>query len=394
MSGTKRPPPDPVAVLRGHRASVMDACFHPSRPLLFTGAADGELRIWDTVQHRTLSSTWAHGGASGVYSVATTSSMGNRIISQGRDGTCKCWEILEGGLSRKPIATFRTKAYHFCKLSLVNSPASKERVQLASSDETGCSPNQTTTEVEESNNRVSLQERHSLGQTEDYLSNDGKELMALAGEESSQVELWDLSTAKRLICLPQSSITTSIGNEIKRRGMCMAVQAYLPPDSQGFLNLLSGYEDGSMLWWDVRKPDIPLSIVKHHSEAVLSLAIDGTCTGGISGAADNKIMMFSLDHQMGTCITKKEISLERPGIAGTSIRADNKIAATAGWDHRVRIYNYQRGNALAVLKYHSAACNAVSFSSDSKTMASCSEDTTVALWELYPPHTQDMKTIC
>ncbi|KAJ4776640.1 Guanine nucleotide-binding protein beta subunit-like protein 1 [Rhynchospora pubera] len=345
-SARPRPPPDPVAVLRGHRAAVMDVSFHPSRSLLFSGASDGELRVWDTVRNRTIFSTWAHSGAAGVYSVATNAALGNRVISQGRDGSCKCWEIEEAGLSRKPLFTIRTNSYHFCKVSVTKTPNS---VQTDGGD---------STEV--------------------------VNIMALPGEDPSQVELWDLTAVKRVMSLPQSCNSNLARQTTNQRGMCMAIQAFYTSETR-VLNLLSGYEDGSMLWWDLRRPEAPLSSVKFHSEAVLSVAIDGICNGGISGGADNKIFMFALDQQKSICTVRKEIEIERPGIAGTAIRPDNKIAASAGWDHRLRVYNYRKGNALALLKYHSGSCNAVTFSDDCRQMASCSEDTTVSLWELYLP---------
>uniref|UniRef100_A0A0D9WLE2 Anaphase-promoting complex subunit 4 WD40 domain-containing protein n=1 Tax=Leersia perrieri TaxID=77586 RepID=A0A0D9WLE2_9ORYZ len=281
----RRPAPDPVAVLRGHRAAVNDVCFHPSLPLIFSGypaplppldsplqqrlAADGELRVWDTASHRTVSSVWAHGGSVGVYSVAASVRLGNKIISQGRDGSCKCWTIEEAGLSRRPLSTIRTSTYHFCKMSLVKSTC------------TTCSAQ---SDLSSATDDVELQ------------SALGPNIMAIAGQESSQVELWDIDNSRK---------------------------------DYAWLSKLS------------------------------SLVVQ----------------------------VMKEIKLERPGVSGTAIRPDNKIAATAGWDHRIRVYSYSKGNALAVLKYHSASCNAVTFSSDSKLLASCSADTTVALWKLYPPKT-------
>ncbi|RAL47367.1 hypothetical protein DM860_013332 [Cuscuta australis] len=370
------PPPDPVSVLRGHRASVTDVCFHPSESLLFTGSADGELRIWNTVKHRTISSAWVYSAPHGITCVAASSLIGDsKIISQSRDGTVKCWEFGDGGLSRTPLITANTNSHHFCKLSLVKVPSGAPYI------------NQDAGSMENVDDKKGIDEdkvhSHKL---EDCGYFAGRGYFAIAEQLSHKVEIWDLNNAKRITELPQSS-GASMDHSPKSRGLCMAVQSFLSPESQGFLNVLSGYEDGSMLWWDLRNPGAPLTSVKFHSEPVLTISIGGSCKGGISGAADENIMIFTLDHPTGTCLVKKKIALERPGIAGASTRLDGKIAATAGWDHRVRVYDYRKGNALAVLKYHHGLCTAVSFSPDTKLMASSSEDTTVALWELYPPKT-------
>ncbi|XAR62590.1 hypothetical protein NMG60_11017412 [Bertholletia excelsa] len=266
---SKRPPPDPVAVLRGHRASVMDVCFHPSTNILFTGAADGELRIWDTLQHRTMSSSWVHSAAHGIICVATSPSIGyNKLVSQGRDGTVKYWDIADGSLSRAPSVTIKTNSYHFCKLSLVKSPcvrqgeAHKAYHELEVGEAAGA-------EAVDDSKKVVKGNLEGVSYTfEEEAQIEGPKYVAMSGEQPSEVEIWDLNTAEKVVQLSQNGSGGSLNQSVNSRGMCMAVQAFIPSESRGFLNILSGYEDGTIIWWDLRNPKVPVTFVKFHSEPV------------------------------------------------------------------------------------------------------------------------------
>ena len=75
--------------------------------------------------------------------------------------------------------------------------------------------------------------------------------------------------------------------------------------------------------------------------------------------------------------------LTNPGIADVKIRPDRKILATAGWDHRVRVFHWRTMKPLAVLSFHSATVHCVAFAKDG-LLAAGSGDQRISIWSLYP----------
>ena len=53
------PTPPPIAVLRGHKDSVVSLKFYCSS-LVVSGAADGNLKVWNTKTLRSIESVEAH----------------------------------------------------------------------------------------------------------------------------------------------------------------------------------------------------------------------------------------------------------------------------------------------------------------------------------------------
>lgn len=84
---------------------------------------------------------------------------------------------------------------------------------------------------------------------------------------------------------------------------------------------------------------------------------------------------------------QKTHRLVNAGISDITIRPDKKIVATAGWDHRIRIFGWKKLKPLAVLDYHTATVHSVSFSDHSsptdRLLAAGAKDHRISIWSIY-----------
>lgn len=86
--------------------------------------------------------------------------------------------------------------------------------------------------------------------------------------------------------------------------------------------------------------------------------------------------------QLQDCVT-----LVNPGVSQLCLRGDHKLLASAGWDHRVRIFGWKKLQPLAVLKYHTDMVQSVAFSDHQdprqRLLAAGSKDQRISLWSVF-----------
>ncbi|XP_053557901.1 guanine nucleotide-binding protein subunit beta-like protein 1 isoform X2 [Bombina bombina] len=201
-------------------------------------------------------------------------------------------------------------------------------------------------------------------------------LLALPTGESAKIDVLDLHSKKR--------VSSVIPNSDSRWGMAMCMKLWEPESGSSPL-LLVGYEDGSVVLWNVLEHKF-LSRLVCHKEPVMSLDFDSEKARGASGSSEKILSVWSLDEQQNLkAYTTQEII--NPGVADVVLRQDRKILATAGWDHRVRIFGWKKMKPLAVLQYHSATVHCVSFSDHAnptdRLVAAGSKDQRISLWSIY-----------
>lgn len=277
------------------------------------------MHIWSLQTRRTVAALNGHRGQGVTW--LKTLPQGHQLLSQGRDLRLCLWDLAEG---RNTIMdTVQLDSVGFCKSSVL------AREQLCW-------------------------------------------MLAVPGKGSDEVQILEMPS--------KTSVCTLKPEADAKAGMPMCLGLWQTSSSPRPL-LLAGYEDGSVTLWDISERKV-CSRIACHEEPVMGLDFDSQKAKGVSGSAGKVLAVWSLDDQQSLQVCKTH-ELTNPGIAQVTIRPDHKILATAGWDHRIRVFHWRTMKPLAVLAFHSASVHCVAFATDG-LLAAGSKDQRISIWSLYP----------
>lgn len=130
------------------------------------------------------------------------------------------------------------------------------------------------------------------------------------------------------------------------------------------LILIAGYESGYTCLWQKDSSGSTWKSVhvnRAHTQPILSLDFAKTHSTYFTSAADAIVASHPLSISETSAGPDKQIQTKHAGQQALTVRSDQKIFATAGWDGRIRVYSAKTIRELAVLKWHKEGCYALAF---------------------------------
>ncbi|KAL0488245.1 guanine nucleotide-binding protein subunit beta-like protein [Acrasis kona] len=339
----------PSAVLRGHVSDVTCLRFHKPSGKLYSGDMDGQVIEWD-INTRRSAYLFTNAHTMNVLQIQSIDNTQDSFLcTQGREGDLKCWDVEKRAAiqSIHYITPFETQQLSFCKFATSGSLAS----------------------LPHSKNIIAL---YDINRTK--------------AESSSLID-------------PDNKTSSSFNGT--SRGMLMSLFFY---SINGSLHLICGMENGQTLLYDLRNTNEPVYTLNppenkskpeddefdlltgqsSSGDPILSLAVHDKKI--ITGTTGSSICMYS---NAGNSWSVKQVPLSQPGVGDMVVAQDypdkivSRLLCTAGWDHRVRIYDVKKNKPLTVFKYHTNTVNCVDIRYGGvPLLASGSKDCRIALWSL------------
>ncbi|KAG8756237.1 ASTRA complex subunit [Serendipita sp. 396] len=332
--------PNPLHIIRSHQAQINCVAFSEDNERLYSADIEGWVTLTSTRTLRPLARWRAH-----TESTLAVQEWNESIVTHGRDHKLHVWSRtvqpivvaesvnVERIVSAPPLLySLDVNALNFCKFDLFAKVGENTAVLAV--------PNLI---------------------------------------DSNYIDLWDLPARDRLHAavgkqyLQESGADASNDPRLKL-GAAMTVHVFeaVPPD-QGAprLNLLVGYEDGSVILYR-REQDNRLKTVegqgwtllwrvREHVESVMAMALAPGHNFALSVSADAKVVKYDLSKESSSTAPSVVYATKLPGNGALSIRSDSRVCAIGSWNGKVQLYSTKSFKSLGTLTYHKDGCYALAF---------------------------------
>ncbi|MEB3156312.1 MAG: WD40 repeat domain-containing protein, partial [Cyanobacteriota bacterium] len=294
------------ANLRGHEGWVRSVAFSPDGSRIVSAGRDGTVRQWEVASGREIGAPLT--GHQGVVLSAAYNAEGSRIVSAGEDGTLRLWDARSGTAIGAPL-----RGHEGWVRSAAFSP-------------------------------------------------DGSRIVS-AGRDGT-VRLWDARSVK------------GIGEPLRSNQGALLSAAFNADGSR----IVSAGEDGTLLLWDARSGTAIGAPLRGHEGWVRSAAFSPDGSRIVSAGQDGVVRLR--DARSG-----REVGAPLRGHEGAllsaAFSADGSRIVSAGEDGTVRLWDARSGTAIgAPLRGHEGWVSAAVFSPDGSWIVSAGADGIVRLWGL------------
>lgn len=333
--------------LEGHSAPIKSISFSPNGQFIASASDDYFIIVWNI--NGKIVNNWI-ADASRVTSLDFSPVKGeNQIVSGSMDGTVTLWN-----LNGKP--EWKNK-YHNLPIKSVRFSNNGKKIAVTSDDG--------TISIIDKKNSTKLESLKSHNDTVSSAIFSPIENIIASASLDKTVKIWDLSNRQNETTLKHSSLVNSV--EFSPTGKVIA----------------TGSEDGKIRFWskegknllDIADHKAPVNDIKFISENQIA-----------SAGNDKSIKLWSINRQDNTFTSKLIDTLKgHTGVISslsTSKSKNRRILASAGNDNTIKFWNLERNPYLKILEGHTSPVRQLSFSPDSRYLATVSLGENAIIWKL------------